>query len=265
MFNFLSKLLPLFVYPLGFSCFLLGLALCLRRRPQWQTRLVAVVLAVLWLGGNRIVAMVLTRSLEWRYLPPSDVPRADVIVVLGGGTRTQAYPRSTHEVDDAGDRLLYAAWLYQHGAAPYILVSGGRAEWVGPAGKNAEAEVMAELLTLMSVPREAIWLEETSRNTYENAMESYKILEAEDVKDLILVTSAMHMPRAYGLFARPGFTVIPAPTDFFVTQDDWDFYTQPKLEVQVFNLLPSSSDLRLTSKVMKEYIGMVVYKLRGWL
>jgi uncharacterized SAM-binding protein YcdF (DUF218 family) len=268
MLFYLSKLLPLFVYPLGMACVLLATALVVRRHLQWQTRLIAVTLALLWLGGNRIVAMTLARSLEWRYAPAPDAasaaPHADAIIVLGGATRTPGYPRPTAEVNEAGDRLLYAAWLYHQGAAPTIVLSGGAAAWSGPQG-SSEAEIMADLLQRMGVPESALLLETTSWNTYENAEASLDLLTAHNIKSVLLVTSAIHMPRAYATFAYPEIDVTPMPTDFWVSQAEWDYYTQPKLSVQLMNLLPSAQDLNLTTQAIKEYIGIVVYTVRGWL
>ncbi|MGC9394780.1 MAG: YdcF family protein [Anaerolineae bacterium] len=268
MLFYLSKLLPLFVYPLGMACVLLATALIVRRNPQWQTRLIAVTLALLWLGGNRIVAMTLVRSLEWRYAPPpgaaSEIPQADAIVVLGGATRTPGYPRPTAEVNEAGDRLLYAAWLYEQGAAPVIVLSGGAAPWLGPDGPS-EAEIMAGLLQRMGVPQSAMLLETDSVNTYENAESSLDIFKTHNIESLILVTSAIHMPRAYATFDYPGIDVTPIPTDFWISQAEWDYYLQPRLSIQLMNLLPSSRDLALTTQAIKEYIGIVVYAVRGWL
>ncbi len=268
MFIYLSKLLPLFVYPLGLACLVLILALLVRRHPQWQTRLIVVTLVVLWLGGNHLVTMAVVRSLEWRYAPPpdtyTDVPHADVIVVLGGGARSPQYPRPIAEISEAGDRLLYAAWLYHHGAAPQILVSGGTVPWIGPK-KPPGAQAMMDILSLLNVPREAVLLETNSRNTYENAVESFKILDEQEIDNVILVTSAMHMPRAYAIFAQFDLTVIPAPTDYSFSQADSEFYLQPKLSTQLFNLVPNAHDLELTTRAIKEYIGIIVYKLRGWL
>ena len=268
MFFYLSKLLPLFVYPLGMACVLLVVALVVRRHPQWQTKVIAITLALLWLGGNRIVAMTLARSLEWRYAPPpsaaNNIPHADAIVVLGGATRTPGYPRPTAEVNEAGDRLLYAAWLYDQGAAPIIVLSGGAAPWIGPPSIS-EAEIMAGLLQRMGVPETAILLEKGSWNTYENAEASLNLLKAHDIESILLVTSAIHMPRAYATFSNPEIDVTPAPTDFWVSQAEWDYYTQPRLSIQLMNLLPSSQDLALTTQATKEYIGIVVYAVRGWL
>ena len=117
----------------------------------------------------------------------------------------------------------------------------------------------------MGVPDEALWLEPASRNTYENALGTQAILESRGIDRVILVTSAMHMPRAYGVFAGLGLDVVPAPTDFLVTQEDWAYYTQPHVVIQLFNLLPTAESLDATTRVLREYVGLVVYKLRGWL
>ncbi len=261
---YLSKLLPLFVYPAGLACVLLMGALLLRRHARWRTGLIVGALLVVWLSGNRLVAMVSARSLEWRIPPLAAGTQADAIVVLGGATREWLAPRPTHEVNEAGDRLIYAMRLWKEGAAPAIIVSGGRVEVLGPYGES-EAAVMAELLAAMGVPRSAILLEEMARNTWENATGVQAILDAQDMQRVLLVTSAMHMPRAAAIFARLGIDAVPAPTDYMVTQADFDFYLQPDLSVQLFNLVPSADDMRLTTLALREWIGIMTYRLRGWL
>jgi uncharacterized SAM-binding protein YcdF (DUF218 family) len=225
-------------------------------------------LALLWLGGNRIVAMLLMSSLEQQYLPSPALRayqvRADVIVVLGGGTRTRAYPRALAEVNEAGDRLLYAARLYREGVAPYLLLSGGRAAIVGTAS-IPEAETMAEVLVEIGVPKEALWLESTSRNTHENAVETLAVLQERGIERVVLVTSASHMPRSMAVFAQTDLVVIPAATDFQVVREDWAYYGQPSPLIQLSNLLPRASDLERTTWALKEYLGILVYGVQGWL
>ncbi|MGC9521332.1 MAG: YdcF family protein [Anaerolineae bacterium] len=266
MFYFLSKFLPLLVYPAGLAFGLLVLALLLRNRKRLSTALTALGLVVIWLGGNRIFSMSLLRALEWQYPPLAQPERieADAIVVLGGGTRQQLPPRPTHELGEAGDRVVYAARLYRAGVAPVIVVSGAH----GPLsndGQMPESQAMADLLVFFGVPREAIITEDTSQNTYENGVESARLLAANGLSEIVLVTSAMHMPRAYGVFEKLDLSVIPAPTDYVLTRSDWAFYTQPRLDIQVMNLLPAAEHMELTEKALKELIGTLVYRLRGWL
>lgn len=264
MFLYLSKLLPLLIYPLSFACLLLAALLVLRRSPRWVLWLGVLAFLLLWLGGNRLVSMALVRSLEWQYFPPTVLPHADVIVLLGGGEEPVSPPQPLAGVNDAGDRIIYAAWLYQQGAAPHILASGGIVGVDGPALQPG-AEVMGQLLTLMGVPAEALWLEPRSQNTYENAVETKRLLDPTGIRRIILVTSALHMPRARAIFANQGYDVIPAPTDYVVTEASWRYYLTPDPTVQVFNLFPTAEALHDTMRAMKEYTGILVYRLRGWL
>ena len=263
MFLFLSKLLPLFVYPVGLTCIFLAVTLILPRRTSLQTTGLILALAVLLLFSNRWVARGLARSLEWQYLPGADLPKTEVIVLLGGGTRSAQYPRPIVELNEAGDRMLYAAWLYRQSKAPHILVSGGSIDWLG--SQTPEAENMRDVLEIMGVPHGAIWLESTSRNTYENAVNVKAILAPKEIKRILLVTSAMHMPRSVAIFRHQGFEVIPAPVDYQVTQGDGPGATPARLGAQLLYLLPSSEYLDLSTRAIKEYIGLVVYRLRGWL
>jgi uncharacterized SAM-binding protein YcdF (DUF218 family) len=265
MFLYLSKLLPLLIYPLGLAVILLLIAWLWRSRPRLLklTLLGAVVLLVL--GGNRCVAYSLLRSLEWRYMPPAEIPQVGAIVVLGGSTRQKAYPRPLVEVNESGDRLLYAAYLYHQNAAEHILLTGGNIEWLSPGSTRPEAEEMAAVCHLLGVPEEALWLEPDSRNTYENALYSRVILKEAGVETILLVTSALHMPRSVALFERQGVNVVPAPTDYIVSATDWRYLWRAGLAGQMLNLLPSAEYLDYSTQALKEYIGLSVYRLRGWL
>jgi uncharacterized SAM-binding protein YcdF (DUF218 family) len=257
---FLSKLLPQLVYPLGLTFFLLLFLLVFSKPKRWQRTFLVFATLLIWLGGNQWVAAALTRSLEWQYLPPDDYPQADAIVVLGGATNPPVYPRQIVEVNSAGDRVLYAAHLYHLGKAPYILASGGRLPW-SAISDSTPADEMSSLLQLLGVPGNAIWLERESVNTQENAEFSKPILEEHGVKTILLVTSAFHMPRAVGLFEQQGFEVIPAPTDYDVTQADWDLLMHPNWQTLVIGLIPDSGSLNATTSALKEYLGMAVIQL----
>lgn len=262
MFIFLSKFLPPLLYPLGLACLSILVALLLQKRPRLQRGVLLLALSLLWVGSNRWAAMALMRPLEWRYLPQGEIPSAEVIVVLGGDTAPPAYPRLIPEVGEAGDRLIYAAYLYRQGKAGRILFSGGAIEWLYLAEPKDEN---AQLLELMGVPRQAIWLESASRNTYENALFSSQMLQEKGIRRIILVTSAFHMPRSVALFEHQGLEVIPAPTDFRTTQADWEMLAHGDIRNLLVNLLPGPDNLQIITLALKEYLGILVYRLRGWL
>jgi uncharacterized SAM-binding protein YcdF (DUF218 family) len=262
VFVFLSKLLPLFIYPLGLSIVLLVLALIWRR--GWRP-LVLVAIVLLLLGSNRCVAYSLIRTLENRYPPLPASASAGAIVVLGGGTRSGDAPRPIIEVNEAGDRLLYAAELYKKGTAGHILVSGGAIEYLTADGIDPEGNDMARFLQTQGVPEEAIWIESRSRNTYENALFSRELLEAQSVNDVVLVTSAMHMPRSAPLFEAQGLQVMAAPVDYLVSQAEWNHLWEAGLAARLVYLTPDAEYLAYTQRVFKEYVGILVYRLRGWM
>lgn len=264
MFVYLSKLLPLFVYPLGLTFLIFSIVVIFGNKKRPLKGLLITGLAILYLASNRWVSYGLARSLEWKNLPPQDLPHAAVIVLLGGGTEPGDSPRPMAEVNSAGDRVLYAAKLYHAGAAPAILVSGGNLEFSSERS-STPAEDMTELLLLLGVPEHAIWQQPRSQNTREDALYSAEILAENDIDEVILVTSAMHMPRSKALFLKQGLTVIPAPVDFTITEQNWNNTFRPNLGEFFIQLLPSAGSLSLTTNVMREYIGLLIYGLRGWL
>jgi uncharacterized SAM-binding protein YcdF (DUF218 family) len=263
MFVFLSKFLPPLVYPLGVSIALVTIALFIRKKPRLRAAAEAAALLLLLLASNRWVAYSLARTLEWQYIPSGEIPPAEVIILLGGATEPAQAPRPQVEVNSAGDRILYAAALYSQDRAPAILVSGGNITWLENRGTTPAAD-MVELLHLTGVPREAVWLEDQSQNTYENALYSARLLRQKGITHVILVTSAMHMPRSMALFRAQGIDPIPAPADFTVTRAGWAELASSPSAVLV-NSLPNASSLALTTNVLKEYIGLLAYRLKGWL
>ncbi|MBE9184125.1 YdcF family protein [Microcoleus sp. LEGE 07076] len=264
MFVFLSKLLPLLIYPLGLSCLLMMAALItLWRRPKWVAAPIAAALIILMLGSSGSVSKSLVRSLEWQNLPTAELPQASAIIVLGGGVKAALPPRPWVELGEAGDRIIYASRLYRQGKAPLLVLSGGRVDWKG--GGSPESADMAEIAQTIGVPAAAILQEPDSHNTYQNAVNVRKILEDKGIKgSVLLVTSAMHMTRSLLIFHHQGIQAIAAPTDFQITQQDIAA-SQNNWQAFALDLLPDTYYLHQSTKALKEYIGLIVYRLRGWL
>ena len=278
MFPFLSKLLPLFFYPLGLSSLLIAIALAnllwkskrsrnasvasksltLFKKNRLSSILLAIALAILILSSNEIFSKWLVRSLEWQNLPNGELPQAEAIVVLGGGTRPRIAPRPWYEINEAGDRILYGSWLYKQDKAPLLLVTGGRAEWLGEGG-NPESEDMAAIAEIMGVPPSAIIQESQSFNTRDNAVNTKQILDKRGINKILLVTSAMHMPRSLEIFRKNGIESIPAPTDFLSVNNE-----NNKGWASVLDILPSTDALKNTTNAIKEYIGLMIYQIAGW-
>ncbi|HHP7229435.1 MAG TPA: YdcF family protein, partial [Xenococcaceae cyanobacterium] len=160
------------------------------------------------------------------------------------------------------DRLIYAAKLYQEGKAPLIILSGGRIAWFGK-GKS-EAQDMSEILQLIGVPAAAIIEEGNSFNTYQNAIYTQKILEEKNLERILLVTSAFHLPRSLLIFRRLGIDAIAAPTDFLVSEQELTAVNH-SLESKILSFFPEPNSLTRTTLFIKEYLGTLIYRLRGWL
>jgi len=254
----LSKLLPYFVMPVGASCLLLsiGLFLILLGNRKLSFVFSAMALGLLFVTAMPITAERLGRPLESMYPPllAAQAPPADAIVALGGGVEIPIAPRQTPELNNAGDRIVEAARLYRAGRAPVLLLSGGNV--FASDDYTAESTYSAELVAFFGVDPEAVVVESTSKTTYENAIESRRFLKKRGIRRILLVTSALHMPRAVATFDSAGIETLAAPTDYLFTE-----WVQPSF----FRYLPSAASLSQTSRVLHEYMGFFVYRWRGWI
>ena len=224
----------------------------------WSHKRTAVLFSVLGLGWIVMWSLPITSlyfggKLETRfaYFEAASAPRADVIVVLGGNTQAnranwfEPYNRAT-----ATDRIDRAAALYFAGRAPKILLSGGALE-----GKVSEARIMAKVLRQRGVPESALILENDSRYTYENAQFSDRVMQHAQLKRALLVTSALHMPRARATFIKRGIDALPASSAPQITLPD-DEHLNP--------WLPHIRSLEASRTIIKEYLGLLGYWMRGW-
>ncbi len=229
----------------------------------WKKRKLALILiitavTVLWIGGNRWVSRSLVKSLEYRYKPPEQLSAADAIIILGGGTEPMEPPRTSAEINGAGDRVVAGFRLYNERIAPMLILSGGDIDFLDSSSASPAGD-MRELLLLFGVPGEAMILDETSRNTYENAVNCAEIIREKGYQSVILVTSASHMHRSVLMFEKQGVSVIPFPVDYSVTNESWHQLWHGSFESVLINIFPTASSLSATTNVMKEYLGILYY------
>ena len=249
----IGKLIGQFVTPLGIVALLLFFGLIsLPRNPRaaWMPILALLIIAVL---GNFFFASFVTRSLEWRYMPPTDSPRGDAIVLLAEGILPQEPPRQQLEVSEAADRIFFTAKLYREGAAPRIIVSGDA---------QAAVDASTELIGL-GVPENVITLQDKSKTDLEHVRFVVEILKNESLSKPILVTSALNMDKAVYLFTKSGISVVPAPADYQVTTSAWERISKPAPFDVLSNLMPTASNFVLSSAAITEYASLVYYRLRA--
>lgn len=241
--NALSSLL----IPPGLLLVILAVGLTLvRHRPRTGRALLVAATGCLYLLSMPLTGGALLRYWEGPVSNLATLPQAAAIVVLGGGQYRQAPEYGDDTVGTMGlVRLRYAAALHRRSGLP-ILVSGGNPD--GAAG--SEARVMRETLEReFAVP--VRWSETLSANTLENARNSRKILAAENIRHIVLVTHAWHMPRARLAFERSGFEVLAAPTAHTT-----------RGPLTVLDFLPDAGALLKSSLFFHETIGAVWYRLR---
>jgi len=254
---FLSKLLLPFLLPPGSALLLAGLGglLLARGRRRGGQAALWLAFAWLWLSATTGFGRLVRFPLESRYpaVAVAKSPSARAILVLGGGVGPDLPPRRSVDLGAAADRVVHAARLYRAGKAPLVVLAGGRAAALGFG--PAEAESMAAVLEEWGVPRTALLLETRSRNTRQNCLLSKPILESRGAGRVLLVTSAVHMPRALATCRKVGLDVVASPTDFRITgephagAEDW---------------LPDPDALGPNAEAIKEWLGLVWYRLRGW-
>ncbi|MGA8146840.1 MAG: YdcF family protein [Gallionellaceae bacterium] len=210
--------------------------------------MIILALVVFYLLCTGIGANLLVRPLENLTAPlaSSSDAHAQAIVVLAAGRLEHAVEYGGKDIPDyiALARLRYAAKL-QHETGLPILVSGGNVAQDGTGASKADAMASALREDFATPVR---WIEGTSANTAENARFSSKILRQNGVHRILLVTDAMHMPRAKMVFSRTGLDVVVAPTMFFGARSNGPFA-----------FLPSAEGFRRSYYAIYEWLGLVWY------
>lgn len=204
---------------------------------QPSTLLLAVLalaflsLAASWRGGAAFfMLLVLAGSVGALFLPfeewlaaevESDVPfpsalPADVtgIVVLGGAVEWRvSEARGQLAVDGAAERLMAAKALKERFPEARLVLTGVFADTVAA---DFRSEPQPGSLIFGPEQRDILFLG-SARSTYEEALLALQTVAPEPGETWLLVTSALHMPRALGTFRQLGWSLTPYPVDYRTT------------------------------------------------
>ncbi|MDB5798846.1 MAG: YdcF family protein [Paucimonas sp.] len=171
---------------------------------------------------------------------------AQAIVILGGSRAESAPEYGGRDQPSLVTlaRLRYGALLQQRTGSPVLLTGGS------PDGREeAEAVLMGRVMReSFMVP--VRWEETRSDNTAQNATYSAALLKQAGVSRILLVTDAIHMPRARRMFEATGLDVIPAPTSFS---------SEPRLPLGV---LPGAGAMERSRYALHEWLGLLWYRVR---
>lgn len=192
----------------------------------------------------------LAKPLEAAYpvRPFTPPPGLQAVVVLGGSIRHAEYERPYAIPDyQTFKRCKHAAWIAKRwGPLPILACQGTQ------MGAGVKDTMRNELLS-EGIPENMIWTEERSGSTRYNAVFGAEILHAHGIKKIALVVDGQSMPRAVACFRKEGFDVTPAPSEL---------RTWGPLEAE---LLPSWKAIQRNEITLHEALGLLWYRLRGWI
>ncbi|HJR55978.1 MAG TPA: YdcF family protein [Rhizomicrobium sp.] len=199
-----------------------------------------MAMALLWTASLILLAFVFLPLDVWlaapieRHAPPSNLPaRIDGILVLGGNpARTQA-----------------GAALAQRYPNAVLLFSGGAG---GPSGINHAREAGALYRGLGLAPSRLL-LEDRSVNTLDSLVRAQAMAQRVPGKTWLLVTSAIHMPRAHGVARKIGWNVVPYSSDYISRFNG-------KAPPPSFN---AAQKMISAGSALHEYIGLWLYRREG--
>ncbi|MFO0694060.1 MAG: YdcF family protein [Polyangiales bacterium] len=251
MFFSLSKILDLLLSPLAWAMGLVAFGL-LRKTGRWARFAPALGLGVLFVFSLEPVANALWRLLE---PAPRTLPAGatyDAVVLLGGVIEPWVSEDSgTAAYGENAERLIVTAQLLREGRAPVAILSGGRTD---PRDRVIEAHALRDQLVALGIDPSRLLVEDRSRNTRENAVETLGLAERRGLGKLLVVTSAFHVERARDCFRAAGRDVEMLPVDF-------RSFDPTK---RVPHLLPRARHLADASSAIRELAGRLVYRLVGY-
>jgi uncharacterized SAM-binding protein YcdF (DUF218 family) len=252
MFFVLSKIFWALAAPSHWLVLLvLACVLCLLLRWLRAARafgLLAVLLLVA--AGMSPLDVWLTRALEDQYPRPSWPAHVDGMLILGSGFDTALLrARGVPQNNGGAWRLIEGLAAAQRYPEAQVVFSGGSGALGG--APFSEAETARYVFGELGLDPRRLTLEPRSRNTYENVLFSKAMVHPRPGQVWLLVTSAIHMPRALAVTRQLDWPMLPWPSDYI---------TAPTGGNDPFDI---AGNLDLTDYAVHEWIGMLAYRISG--
>lgn len=255
MFFLISKLLAPFCLPLTYVfLFVLAALVFYRRKPRLGRTCLLLALLLLLVFGTSPVPDLMVRVLESRYEPVSPLPHVDAVIVLAGAVNLWISTPEYIEFGEGVERILAGIRLVREGYGEVLIITGGSGNIYDQT--KSEAVLLQQFAIDFGVPKDKILVDPSSRNTYENAVNTKALMERHGISSSILVTTASHLPRSMGCFKKLGLEPIPYPVDI---------HSSPEPDYHILNIIPGADVLEKTSFALHEYIGILTYKLAGYI
>ena len=174
-------------------------------------------------------------------------------IILGGGMMRAG---NGYRTGETADRFIQPLLLYKQGKVKRLLITGGNVNIKGlKIDATKESKKVKEVLIAMGVNEKDIFLEENARNTHENAVNTKKMLQPYLRERMVLVTSAMHMPRAKACYTKEGFLIDEFPADI-KKKDTYSGILD--------RIIPEERNLTKFAELIREIAGYVIYKIVGF-
>ena len=246
---FLSKLLPVFVLPIGVV--VLFLLLSLWRKKRWP---VVAAILLLYVSSIPFVGNRLLGWLESRYpaIPVAQAGPADAVVVLGGIVGPHTEPGYLPNWDEAVERFEGGVTLLQAGRVEHLVFTGARISWQDRT--TTEGADLRLLAVTRGIPAEKIIVTREINNTATEAAAVADLMKTQGWHRVIVVTSGWHMPRAARLFRRAGVEFIAFPVDF---------RRDPSRPLTLLDFVPNADALGNTETALRECYGYAFSILTG--
>lgn len=254
MFFYLSKLIAFLVSPL---VWIIGLFLYsfITRIDSRARKLRIAAMCLLFLCSNSFLVDECYRFWE-PVTPDHDTTSVhyDGAIILGGIGSVDTRQGKIN-FGWSGDRLFQALPLYKKGRIGKIIFTGGSGSIEFP--EKREGLYVKKYLNSIGFADSSLIIESDSRNTYENAVFTKKLLDSLHIKgNFLLITSAYHMPRAMAVFKKAGYTNL---TPYIVNKSSGARRFTPD-----HLLIPNADALFSLQLLIHEWVGFVTYKLKGY-
>jgi uncharacterized SAM-binding protein YcdF (DUF218 family) len=254
MFFILSKTIGILARPLVIILLLMITAWIIRRKV-WKRRLYTIAFVSLIVGSNEFISNEVMRLWELPPTPFAEINKTyDVGILLTGVTKSNFSPNDRVYFQRSSDRVTHTLQLYKLGHIKKILISGGSGTLLE---RTKEADELAVVLEMMGVPRQDMIIENQSDNTYQSAV-AVKNMIGNDylAENCLLITSGYHMRRSRACFRKAGYE-----TDTFSV----DFLSNKRKFTPDVLLVPKIEALVIWQVLMKEWVGMLAYKMAGYI
>ena len=249
MYYLLSKTLWLLAAPSNLLALIafFGALLALTRWRRTGLTLAITGSALLLLLGFLPIGRLIVEPLETRFPKwVEDGRPIDGVIVLGGPVApVQSKAWNTLALGNGAERIIAMADLARRYPSAKVVFTGGVGNLFG--AQFSEASALKAHLSELGLAQDRIIFEENSKNTYENAIFTKKMLNPSTGQRWLLVTSAAHMPRSVGLFRKAGFPVEPYPVD----------WTTAPGEDQAAIYMTVSDGIGTVDSGIREWIGLV--------